>query len=104
LTQLNNRLLFWFAAPQPKRRNAVPRFFFDVSVGDDFTRDDLGFEYESLAVAEYEATRAAAEISHDVLPKRRASDVCVRVRDGDVYLLFTVDVLMNLRRTARALV
>jgi hypothetical protein len=49
----------------------LPWFYFDVSVGDDFTRDDVGFEYESLAVAEYEAARAASEISHDVLPKRR---------------------------------
>ena len=81
----------------------MPRFYFDVSVGDDFTRDDVGFDYESLAVAEHEATRAAAEISQDALPRRRASEVCVRVRDGDGLLLFTVEVTMNLRRTVRAL-
>jgi hypothetical protein len=81
----------------------LPRFYFDVSVGDDFTRDDVGFEYESLAVAEYEAARAASEIGHDALPKRRASEVCVRVRDGDGFLLLTVDVSMTMRRTARAL-
>jgi hypothetical protein len=81
----------------------VPRFYFDVSVGDDFTRDEVGFKYESLAVAEYEAARAAAEISQDALRKRRASDVCVRVRDGDDFLLFTVEVSMNIRRTVRAL-
>ena len=73
----------------------MPRFYFDVSVGDDFTRDDVGFEYE--------ASRAAAEISQDALPRRRASEVCVRVRDGDGLLLFTVEVTMNVRRTARAL-
>jgi hypothetical protein len=83
----------------------VPRYYFDVSVGDDFTRDDVGFEYENLAVAEAEAARAAAEISQDALPKRRTSDVCVvvRVRDGDGLLLFTVEVSMNVRRTVRAL-
>jgi hypothetical protein len=80
----------------------VPRFYFDVSVGDDFTRDDIGFEYKDLAVAEYEAARATAEISQDALPRRRASEVCVR--DGDGLLLFTVKVSMNVRRTARALV
>jgi hypothetical protein len=80
----------------------LPWFYFDVSVGDDFTRDDVGFEYESLAVAEYEAARAASEISHDVLPKRRASEICVRVRDGDDLLLFTVEVSMNVRRTVGA--
>jgi hypothetical protein len=82
----------------------VPRFYFDVSVGDDFTRDDVGFDFESLAVAEYEASRAAAEISQDALRKRHASEVCVRVRDGDGFLLFTVEVSMNIRRTIRALV
>jgi hypothetical protein len=62
----------------------VPRFYFDMSVGDDFTRDEVGFEYESLTVAEYEATRAAAEISQDALRKRRASDVCARVLSAEL--------------------
>jgi hypothetical protein len=82
----------------------LPRFYFDVSVGDDFTRDDVGFEYESLAVAEYQAARAASEIGHDALPKRRVSEVCVKVRDKDGHLLLTVDVSMTIRRTIRALV
>jgi hypothetical protein len=70
-------------------------------VGDDFTRDDVGFEYESLAVAEYYAARTAAEVSQDALPKGRATEV--RVRDGDGFLLLTVEVSMTLRRTVRAL-
>jgi hypothetical protein len=81
----------------------VPRFYFDVSVGDDFTRDDVGFEYESLTVAEYEAARAASEIAHDALPKRRAPEVCVQVRDRDGLLLVTVEVAMTVRQTIRAL-
>ncbi|WP_201865181.1 DUF6894 family protein [Microvirga soli] len=81
----------------------MPRFYFDVSVGADFTRDDVGFNYESLAVAEYEASRAAAEISQDALPRRRASEVCVYVRDGDSHLLFSVEISMNVRRAAHPL-
>ena len=81
----------------------MPRFYFDVSVGDDFTRDDVGFDYDSLKIAEYEAARAASEISHDALPKRRISDVCVKVRNQDGYLLLTVDVSMAVRRTIRSL-
>ena len=81
----------------------MPRFYLDVSVGDDFTRDDVGFDYDSLEIAEYEATRAASEIGHDALPKRRTSDACVKVRDKDGDLLLTVDVLMRVRRTIRAL-
>jgi hypothetical protein len=72
-------------------------------VGDDFTRDDVGYEYESLAITEYEAARAAAEISQDALLKRRSSEVCVRVRDEHGLLLLTVEVSINVRRTARAL-
>jgi hypothetical protein len=79
----------------------LPRFYFDVSVGDDFTRDDVGFEYESLAVAEYYAARTATEVSQDALPKGLTS--VVRVRDRDGFLLLTVEVSMTLRRTARAL-
>jgi hypothetical protein len=81
----------------------LPRFYFDVSVGDDFTRDEVGFVYESLEVAEYEAARAASEIGHDALPRRRVTEVCVRVRDGDGFLLFTMEVMMTVRRTVRAL-
>jgi len=79
----------------------LPRFYFDVSVGDDFTHDDVGFEYESLEVAEYYATRTAAEVSQDALSK--GHNTVVRVRDGDGFLLLTVEVSLTLRRTARAL-
>jgi hypothetical protein len=81
----------------------LPCFYFDVSIGDDFTRDDEGFEYEDLEMAEYAATRVATEISHHVLPKRRTPDVCVKVRDGGGFLLFSVEVLMRVRRTAHGL-
>lgn len=81
----------------------MPRFYLDVSIGDDFTRDDVGIDYESLAVAEYHAARSAVEIGHDVLPEGRAPKVSVRVRDADGFLLLTVDVAMTVRRTARAL-
>jgi hypothetical protein len=63
----------------------------------------LGYEFESLEVAEFEAARAAAEIGRDALPKRHASEVCVRVRDIDGFLLFTVEVTMAFHRTVRAL-
>jgi hypothetical protein len=70
----------------------LPRFYPDVSVEDDLTRDDVGFDYDSLEAAEFEATRAVSEISHDGLPKRRISDVCVKVGNQDGCLLLTVDV------------
>lgn len=76
----------------------MPRLYFDVSVGDDFTHDDVGFDYESLEVAEREAARAAAEISRDALPKRRASEVCVQVRDEHGEPVLSVAMSMTVRR------
>jgi hypothetical protein len=81
----------------------LPRFYFDISVGDDFTRDGVGFDYESLEVAEYEAARAASEIGHDNLPRRRTSEICVCVRDKEGFLLCTVEVAVAVHRTIRAL-
>jgi hypothetical protein len=80
----------------------LPRFYFDVSVGDDFTRDDVGFEYENLAVAEYQAARAAAEIGQDALPTRRVSEVCVLVRDEHGEPVLSVAMSMTVRRKALA--
>ena len=76
----------------------MPRFYFDVLDGDSFTRDDTGFQLESLDVAEYEAIRAAAEIGRDSLPKRRSPELCVRVRDEHDHPVLSVAVSMTVRR------
>jgi hypothetical protein len=69
----------------------VPRFYFDVSVGDDFTRDDEGFELASLEVAERDAKRGAAEIGRDSLPKD-CPEISVQVRDQHSERVLTVTV------------
>jgi hypothetical protein len=81
----------------------MPWFYLDASVGDDFIRDDVGAEYESIGAAEYAATNVAAVIGHDRLPRYRSSEVCVKLRDERGLLLLTVEVLMTVRRTIHAL-
>jgi len=76
----------------------MPRFYFDVREGDSFTRDTDGLEFDSLNAAEYEAARAAAEIGREDLPKGKAREVTVEVRDEHRQLLGTVMVLFEVHR------
>jgi hypothetical protein len=81
---------------------AVPRFYFDVREGAELTPDNEGLEFGSLEAAEYEAARAAAEIGRDDLPKGKARDVTVEVRDEHGRQVLTVTVAMTVRRTKPA--
>jgi hypothetical protein len=76
----------------------VPRFYFDVREGDSFTRDTDGLEFNSLNAAEHEAARAAAEIGQEDLPKGKAREVTVEVRDEHGQQMLTVAVAMTVRR------
>jgi hypothetical protein len=81
----------------------VPRFYFDVSVGDHLTRDDEGLQLDDLKDARDKAVEAAAEIAREALPKNPDFEVSVQVRDEDGFLLFTAGVTMAVRQTIRAL-
>jgi hypothetical protein len=76
----------------------VPRFYFDVREGDSVTRDTDGLEFNSLNAAEYEAARAVAEIGREDLPKGKAREVTVKVRDEHGQQVLTVAVAMTVRR------
>jgi len=76
----------------------MPRFYFDVREGDSFTRDTDGLEFNGLNAAEYEADRAAAEIGREDLPKGKAREVTVEVRDEHGQPVLTVAVAMTVRR------
>jgi hypothetical protein len=76
----------------------LPRFYFDVREGARVSRDDVGLELESLDAAETEAIRAAAGISHDSLPRNRASEIMVEVRDEQSQQVIIVAVSMTVRR------
>lgn len=81
----------------------MPRFYFDVSAGGHFTRDDEGLEMESIKAAEDQAVRTAGEIALEVVPKHPNSEVSIGIRDADGFLLFTVGVTTVVRRTIRGL-
>jgi hypothetical protein len=76
----------------------LPRFYFDVREGARVSRDDIGRDLESLDVAEGEAIRAAADISHESLPRDRASEIMVEVRDEHGQQVLIVAVSMSVRR------
>jgi hypothetical protein len=80
----------------------MPRFYFDVREGPQFTPDHEGLEFNSLEAAEYEAARTAAEIGRGDLPKGKASEVTVEVRDEHGQPVLTVAVAMTVRRMNRA--
>ena len=82
---------------------SVPRFYFDVSVGGDLTRDDEGFQLDDLKDARDKAVEAAADIAREALPKNPDLEVSVQVRDEGGFLLFTAGVTMAFRQTVRAL-
>ena len=89
----------------------MPLFYFDVSAGDGSARYYEDLELDSLEAAEARAILAAAEhasmrpMLFNVTIPERTSEVCMRVKDEDGFLLLTVDIpSMTVRRTVRALV
>jgi hypothetical protein len=76
----------------------MPRFYFDVWVGEHATRDDTGLLLESLSAAEDEAIKAAAGIGHDSLPRSRASEILVQVGDEHDYPVLTAVLAMSVHR------
>jgi hypothetical protein len=87
-------------------RGAMPRYYFDVSDGDKFTRDDEGLEMGDLIEASKAAVAALPEIARDVLPDGDHRDIIVQVRDqtGEVLIRskLTLDVEWLGERAKRA--
>ncbi len=76
----------------------MPRFYFDIREGVRLTPDDEGLEFDSLNAAEYEATRTAAEIGRDRLPKGDVREVTIEVRNEHGQRVLTVKVSMDVDR------
>jgi hypothetical protein len=79
---------------------AMPRFYFDVCEGVRFIPDEEGLELDGLEVAERMATRAAADMARDSLPKGDAQALAVEVHDTDGKRVLTVTVRMHVERGA----
>jgi hypothetical protein len=76
----------------------VPRYYFDVREGAQFTVDSEGLEFDSLDAAEREAAVTAAEIGRDRLPKGDARDITVELKNEHHQRVLTVTVSMEIHR------
>jgi hypothetical protein len=76
----------------------VPRYYFDVSDGDTFTKDDVGLELDGIEAARAEARKALPDIARDVLPEggdRRTMTIRVRDEAGKVLITATLSLLIE---------
>jgi hypothetical protein len=60
----------------------VPRFFFDIHDGEDFTPDREGLDLDDLEAAKAEAKRTLPEIVKDEMPDGDRRDFTVDVKDA----------------------
>jgi hypothetical protein len=78
------------------------RFYFDLFLGSDFNRDEVGSEIDSLHTAEIAALRTAADLTRDRLLKMQsaASDrIRIVVTDEHRQAVLTVMVSVQVERT-----
>ena len=79
----------------------MPRFYFDLLLGSDFSRDEVGYEIDSLHAAEIEAMRTAAELTRDRLLKMQSAtpdDIRIEVTDEHRQPVLTVTVSIQVER------
>ena len=79
----------------------MARFYFDLFLGSDFSRDEIGSEVGSLRAAEVEVMRTAADLTRDRLLKMQSAtpdDIRIEVRDEHRQPVLTVTVLVQVER------
>jgi hypothetical protein len=76
----------------------VPRYYLDLREGQLLVSDEEGLEFDSLAAAECEAAKSAAEIWWNRLPKGDAREITVELRNEDGRRVLTVTVSMVINR------
>jgi hypothetical protein len=59
----------------------MPRFFFDIHDGENFTPDRQGLDLADLKAAKAEAKKALPDIMKDEMPERDRRDFTVDVKD-----------------------
>jgi hypothetical protein len=68
----------------------MPRFFFDIHDGEDFTPDRDGLDLDDLEAAKAEAKRTLPEIVKDEMPDGDRRDFTVGVKDATGQLVWRV--------------
>lgn len=66
----------------------MPRYFFDISLGAQHARDDLGIELTSAEVAREQANAVMPQIVSEAPSSDVAEGVILTVRDEDGNLVF----------------
>ena len=66
----------------------MPRFFFDVSDGDTFVRDEVGLELRDLDQVRTEAIDALPDIAREALPDGDETLFAVEARDEGGRVVF----------------
>ena len=60
----------------------MPRFFFDIHDGEDFTPDRVGLDLDSLEAAKDEAKKTLSDIVKDEMPDGDRRDFTVDVKNA----------------------
>jgi hypothetical protein len=68
----------------------MPRFFFDIHDGKDFTPDRQGLELENLEAAKDQAKKALPNIVKDKMPDRDRRDFTVDVKNAAGQIVWRV--------------
>jgi hypothetical protein len=79
----------------------MPHFYFDLFLGSDFNRDEIGSEIGSLRAAEIEVMRTAADLTRDRLLKMQSAvsdDIRIEVTDEHRQPGLTVTVSIQVER------
>ena len=66
----------------------MPRFYFDVSEGESFTRDEIGLDLPDLDQVRAEAINALPEIAREALPDGDETSFAVEARDESGRVVF----------------
>jgi hypothetical protein len=75
----------------------MPRFFFDIHDGEDFTPDRVGLDLDDLEAAKEEAKKTLPEIVKDEMPDGDRRDFTVDVKDvaGQVVWRVTLSLVVE---------
>ena len=79
----------------------MPRFYFDLLLGSEFNRDEVGYDLGSLGAAEIEVVRTAADLTRDRLLKMQSAtpdDIRIEVTDEHRQAVLTVTVSIQVER------
>jgi hypothetical protein len=80
----------------------MPRFYFDLRDGEEFTLDEEGVELNSIEAAKVEASYSLFELAKDNLPGEVRSKIAIEVRDEARLPLFQMSLVFEVTEVSAA--